>query len=52
MSCSYGQEGQVFAEKSLYNCTGLASDLLVVTMGKGIFLSYCAAQVGLEFLQV
>lgn len=43
--------GQVFAEKSLYNCTGLTSDLLVVTMGKGIFLHYCAVQIGLEFLQ-
>ena len=49
MSRSYGQEGQVFAEKSPYNCTGLA--LLVVTMGKGVFLCYCVAQIGLEFLQ-
>lgn len=41
----------MFAEKSPYNCTGLALDFLLVTMRKGIFLYYCAAQIGLEFLQ-
>lgn len=41
----------MFAEKSPYNCTGLALDFLLMTMGKGIFLYYCAAQIGLEFLQ-